>query len=120
MDVKDSVVVTTENVIVTVSFTPPINMDLHGSDYFIKQLKKKIPALDNVIIADNPISVIMRIPVNGKNRNNTIVTIANLGKMAIDIISLIIDNSSIPVRIEGFAKDCKPWFKNDEDESKSK
>lgn len=116
---EDSVIVTEDSVIVTVSVTPPIGDNIGiKSNYFIKELKKKIPALDKVIIHDRPISVVMKVPVVCKSgRNNTVGTINNLASMGVCIIKLILDNTSIPVRIEGIANDCMPWFdKPDENE----
>lgn len=117
--IEDSVIVTEDSVIVIVSVTPPDGKDVDiKSDYFVKELKKKIPALDEVIIHDRPISVVMKVPVICKSgRNNTTDTIYNLATMGANIIMLLLDNASIPVRIKGIADDCAPWFdKDDENE----
>lgn len=110
VNVENSVAVTETSVIVIVSFTPMQGLHLAESDYFVKNLVKKIPALNSITTGNDSISVVMKVPVNGRKRNNTIETICDLGRMALAIISLIIKNMTIPIVITSIADDCKPWF----------
>lgn len=120
---RDSYVITTEDVTKVC-----VNEDLYNeivvSDYFKKELIKKIPALEDVMIERNHdttsdvcyhITAKMSIPtVNGNEMQNTVENIMDLTAMGKLIIRMIEAHGKIPMTVNAIAKDCKPWFKNAE------
>ena len=123
----ENVVMTTETdttVLVTANI-PETAGELIIPNYFKKHIAHEIPAVQeivtNIVTTDEgkfqSISIRLVIPTINKatkKPQNTVENIQNLLGMGLTIILLILRNSSIPKRIENIAKDCKPWF-NDED-----
>lgn len=123
MEEIENVVMTTEldTIVLVTANIPTTSGEAITSNYFKKQIINKIPAVQEIvedIVTTNKgkflsISVRLVIPTINKVTNqpqNTVENLQDLLGMGLAVILLILTNRSIPKRIEGIAKDCKPWF----------
>lgn len=126
--VTESSYVTTTQDVTTVYVNEDLYKEIIVADYFKKELIRKIPVLDEVLVEKNmkmnsdivcTICVKMSIPtVLGLRPQNTVANVVSLVHMGQAIINIIKANGSIPVAINGIAKDCKPWFNTKDDDKK--
>lgn len=122
MVTKNSYVVTTEDV-TTVYVNEDLYKEIVVADYFKKELIRKIPALEEVVVEKNMkmdsdikcmICVKLSIPTSlGLRPQNTVSNIEDLMAMGNAIINIIKANGRIPLAVDAIARDCKPWFKNE-------
>jgi hypothetical protein len=122
MVTKNSYVVTTEDV-TTVYVNEDLYKEIVVSDYFKKELIRKIPALESIMVKRNAeiesdimctICVKMAISTVLNNKpQNTVFNIEGLMTMGNSIINIIKANGRIPLAVNAIARDCKPWFKDE-------
>ena len=122
MVTKNSYVVTTEDV-TTVYVNEDLYKEIVVSDYFKKELIRKIPALESIMVEKNTevesdimctICVKMAISTVLNNKpQNTVFNIEGLMTMGNSIINIIKANGRIPLAVNAIARDCKPWFKDE-------
>lgn len=122
MVTKNSYVVTTEDV-TTVYVNEDLYKEIVVSDYFKKELIRKIPALETIMVEKNTetesdimctICVKMSISTVLDNKpQNTVSNIEDLMAMGNAIINIIKANGRIPLAVDAIARDCKPWFKDE-------
>ena len=125
MVTKNSYVTTTEDV-TTVYVNEDLYKEIVVSDYFKKELIRKIPAVEDIMVEKNTgentdamytICVKMSIPtVLNKKPQNTVYNIDSLAMMGNAIINMIKANGRIPLAINAITRDCKPWFKDESNE----
>jgi hypothetical protein len=127
MVTKNSYVVTTEDV-TTVYVNEDLYKEIVVSDYFKKELIRKIPALESIMVKRNAeiesdimctICVKMAISTVLNNKpQNTVFNIEGLMTMGNSIINIIKANGRIPLAVNAIARDCKPWFKDESNDKK--
>ncbi len=116
---EGSYVHTTEKTLEVLTETD-VTSNIIVSDYFKKELCKKIPACQSILKVDNinpesdvqcHLRILLSIPLEGNDGyQNTIDNAKALESMGKLIAALIVANSSITPTIQSIAKDCKAWF----------
>ncbi len=116
---EGSYVHTTEKTLEVLTETD-VTSNIIVSDYFKKELCKKIPACQSILKVDNinpesdvqcHLRILLSIPLEGNDGyQNTIDNVKALESMGKLIAALIVANSSITPTIQSIAKDCKAWF----------